>query len=364
MSVTKDPKRGTWTMYTRYVDWKGIVKEKRKRGFATKREALEYEREFLLKKSKDINMSFEKFVEIYFEDMKPRIKPSTYENKQYIVKDKILPYFKNKSLSEITATDIIQWQNTMLMFRDEEDKAYSPTYLRTVQNQMNAIMNHACKYYDLPKNPCKQTSKMGKAKAKEMLFWTKDEYLLFAEEMKEKTISFYAFEILYWCGIREGELLALTRGDFDLVNRKLRINKGLQVIKGEEIISTPKTEKSNRVIDLPEFLCEELEDYFGMLYKCDDDTRLFEISKSYLHHEMDRGCKASGVKRIRIHDLRHSHVSYLVELGFSTIEIADRLGHENISVTSMYSHLYPSKQKIMADKINADYCEGKKEEEE
>lgn len=137
----------------------------------------------------------------------------------------------------------------------------------------------------------------------------------------------------------------------------------MQVIKGEEVISTPKTDKSNRVIDMPQFLCDELEDYFGMIYKCDLDTRLFEISKSYLHHEMDRGCQASGVKRIRIHDLRHSHVSYLIELGFSTVEIAERLGHENISVTSTYSHLYPSKQKLMADKINADYCEGKKEDE-
>ena len=355
MSVTKDPVRGTWTMYTRYTDWQGNIKEKRKRGFATKREAIEYEREFLLNKAKDINMSFEKFVEIYFEDLKPRLKVSTYENKWYIVRDKILPYFKNKSLAEITASDVIQWQNELLSFRDEEDKPYAPTYLRSVQNQLSAILNHAVKYYELPKNPCKQTTKMGKAKAKEMLFWTKDEYLLFSEQMKAKPVSYYAFEILYWCGIREGELLALTREDIDIAKRKLKINKGLQVIKGQEVISSPKTEKSNRVIDLPEFLCRELEDYFGMIYKCQPDTRLFEVSKSYLHHEMDRGCKAAGVKRIRIHDLRHSHVSYLIELGFSTVEIAERLGHENISVTSTYSHLYPSKQKTMADKINAEH---------
>ncbi|MCF0130765.1 MAG: site-specific integrase [Pseudobutyrivibrio sp.] len=364
MSVTKDSKRGTWTMYTRYTDWQGVVREKRKRGFATKREALEYEREFLLKKAKDINMSFEKFVEIYMDDLRPRLKPSTYENKQYIIRDKILPYFRCKSLAEITPTDVIQWQNELLSFRDSEGKPYSPTYLRSVQNQLSAIMNHACKYYDLPKNPCKQLSKMGKAKAKEMLFWTKDEYLAFAEVMKEKPVSFYAFEILYWCGIREGELLALTRGDIDLAGRRLSVNKAFQVIRGCEVISTPKTDKSNRVIDMPEFLCDELEDYFGMLYKCDADTRLFEISKSYLHHEMDRGCKGAGVKRIRIHDLRHSHVAYLIELGFSTVEIAERLGHENISVTSTYSHLYPSKQKSMAEKINAERIKDMKSEDE
>ena len=355
MSVTKDPIRGTWTMYTRYTDWQGIVREKRKRGFVTKHEALEYEREFLLKKSKDINMSFDKFVEIYLDDMKPRIKSSTYENKMYIIRDKILPYFKNKCLSEITPTDIIQWQNEHLLFRDSEGKPYSATYLRTVQNQLSAIFNHAYKYYDLPKNPCRQLNKMGRAKANEMLFWTKDEYKLFSESMKEKPVSYYAFELLYFCGIREGELLALTRKDIDLVNRKLTINKNYQVIKGKGVITTPKTEKSNRLIDLPKFLCDELEDYFGMIYKCDPETRLFEISKSYLHHEMDRGCWESGVKRIRIHDLRHSHVAYLIELGFSTIEIAERLGHENISVTETYSHLYPSKQRCMAERINDDY---------
>ena len=143
---------------------------------------------------------------------------------------------------------------------------------------------------------------MGKAKAKEMMFWTKEEYMKFAVAMKEKPVSYYAFELLYWCGIRVGELLALTKEDIDINNRQLHINKAYQVIKGEEIISTPKTEKSNRIIDMPKFLCDELEDYFGMLYKCDSDTRLFEISKSYLHHEMDRGCKKTGVKRIRIHD--------------------------------------------------------------
>ena len=69
---------------------------------------------------------------------------------------------------------------------------------------------------------------------------------------------------------------------------------------------------------------------------------------------MKRGCKESGVKKIRIHDLRHSHVAYLIELGFSPVEIAERLGHESISVTFTYSHLYPSKQKSLADKLNAD----------
>lgn len=354
MSVTKDKKRGTWMVYIRYKDWKGEKQIHTKRGFPTKREALEYEREFLLKKSKDVTMGFSKFVEIYMEDIKPRIKLNTYLTKKHTIETKILPYFKKKSLSEISVTDVIQWQNELLGMRDEHDRPYSQTYLRTVQNQLNAIFNHAERYYDLSVNPAKKAGKMGKAKSKEMLFWTKDEYLKFAEVMKEKPVSYYAFEILYWTGIREGELLALEKGDFNIPGRKLSISKSFQHLQGEDYITSPKTEKSNRTIELPEFLCQEMEDYFGMLYGCDEHTRLFTFSKSYLHHEMDRGAKQAGVKRIRIHDIRHSHVAHLIELGFSPVAIAERMGHESISVTFNYSHLYPSRQKMLAEKLNGE----------
>lgn len=152
----------------------------------------EYERQFLVKKSKDLNMPFPDFVDIYMSDIKPRIKYNTYRSKEYIIRDKILPYFKNFSVSSITAPDIVQWQNELLQFRDSEGKSYTATYLRTIQNQLNAIMNHASKYYSLKENPVQKISKMGRAKAKEMSFWTEDEYLAFSEVMKSKPISYYA----------------------------------------------------------------------------------------------------------------------------------------------------------------------------
>ena len=192
---------------------------------------------------------------------------------------------------------------------------------------------------------------MGKAKNREMLFWTQEEYKKFAEVMMDKPVSFYAFEMLYWCGIRLGELLALTTADFDFKNRKLRINKSYQRLKGQDVITEPKTKKSNRTIEMPDFLCEEMQEYFSMLYDQKPDERIFPISKSYLHHEMDRGVKATGLKRIRIHDLRHSHVSLLIELGFSAVAIADRVGHESIEITYRYAHLVPSKQAEMANRL-------------
>ena len=198
---------------------------------------------------------------------------------------------------------------------------------------------------------------MGSEQPKEMLFWTKEEYLKFIDAMMDKPMLYYAFEILYWCGIREGELLALTPADFDFEKKTLRINKSYQRLQGKDVITTPKTKKSNRVIKMPQFLCEEMQDYLGMLYGLKKKDRIFTVTKSYLHHEMDRGSKAAGVKRIRIHDLRHSHISLLIDRGFSAVAIADRVGHESIEITYRYAHLFPSKQSEMAKKLDFERSE-------
>ena len=167
---------------------------------------------------------------------------------------------------------------------------------------------------------------MGSEEHKEMLFWTKEEYKKFSFEMMDKPVSFYAFEMLYWCGIREGELLALTAADFDFEKETVRINKSYQRLHGEDVITTPKTKKSNRMIKIPKFLCEEMQEYLNLLYELKKKDRIFTVTKSYLHHEMDRGAEAAGVKRIRIYDLRHSHISLLIDMGFSAVAIADRVG--------------------------------------
>ena len=151
----------------------------------------------------------------------------------------------------------------------------------------------------------------------------------------------------------KAELLALTIKDFDPVNKTLTINKSYQRIKGRDVITDPKTPKSNRVITLPEFMVHDLNEYIGMLYGIMENDRLFHTTKSYLEHEMIRGCELSGVKKIRLHDLRHSHASLLIsELGLQPNLVADRLGHEKITTTlQTYSHLYPDKNRELADKL-------------
>ena len=198
-------------------------------------------------------------------------------------------------------------QNTIRGLTDAKGKPYSPTYLKTVHNQLSALFNHAVRYYGLQVNPAAKAGNMGVEERREMLFWTKDEYLKFADAMMDKPLSYYAFEMLYWCGIREGELLALTPTDFDFEAGTVSISKSYQRLKGKDVITTPKTKKS---------------------------------------------AKAAGVKRIRIHDLRHSHISLLIDMGFTALAIADRVGHESIDITYRYAHLFPTRQTEMADKLD------------
>ncbi len=352
MPAYMNGKTGAWYVQCYYSDIDGNRKHKVKRGFATKGEALAWETEFLACADGSMSMPFEAFVKRYSEDVRPRLKLNTWLTKEHIIRTKIVPFFGPKRMCDISPKDVVDWQNKMVGSYDDEGKPYSGTYLRTINNQLSAIFNHAVKYYNLRENPCKKAGSMGKKKNREMMFWTKEQYLKFAEVMMDKPLSFYAFEMLYWCGIREGELLALTPADFDFEKRTVSINKSYQRLNGEDLITTPKTEKSNRVITMPQFLAEEIQDYIKMLYGIGPDDRMFTVTKSYLHREMDRGAKEAGVPRIRIHDIRHSAVSLLIDMGFSATAIADRVGHESIDITYNYAHLFPSKQAEMADKLN------------
>ena len=352
MAIYKEDKTNTWRVIYRYTDWTGERKQSQKRGFKTKREAQIWEREQLNKATADLDMTFDSFVEQYTADMQTRIKENTWATKEHIIRTKIIPYFGKQKMSSITAQQIITWQNELMNYKDENGKSLSPVYLKTINNQLSAIFNHAVKYYNLRENPCKKAGSMGKKKNREMLFWTKEEYLKFAEVMMDKPLSFYAFEMLYWCGIREGELLALTPADFDFEKCTVSITKSYQRLNGQDLITTPKTEKSNRVIKMPQFLADEMQDYLRQLYGIEPNDRMFTVTKSYLHREMNRGAKEAGVKRIRIHDIRHSAVSLLIDMGFSATAISDRVGHESIDITYNYAHLFPSKQTEMAEKLN------------
>ncbi len=347
MTVTKNNK-GLWDIQFYYKDYRGVNIKKHKRNFKTKKEALEWADKFIRQQSHNLNMTFQAFWELYRDDMAQRLRENTIRTKDYIVELKVLPYFGSKQIAEITAADIRCWQNSLMK------QGYLPTYLKTINNQLSAIFNYAVRYYDLPKNPCAQAGSMGKGKAEEMLFWTQEEFETFVEFIKDKPVSYYAFLTLYWTGIRLGELLALSLSDFNAEEKTLSITKSYQRINGRDVITEPKTAKGKRVITLPDFLVTELEEYTSRLYGIMANDRLFSITKSYLEKEMARGVELSGVKKIRLHDLRHSHASLLIsKLGAQPNLVAERLGHEKIQTTlSTYSHLYPNQSRSLADQLN------------
>lgn len=237
MAAFKDRKNGSWYVQFRYTDWRGERQQKLKRGFTTKKEAQAWEREFLMQKQADVNMSFESFVALYEKDVKSKLKLNTWLSKEHIIRTKILPYFKKRKLSEITARDVIDWQNEIRQHTKSDGEPYSPDYLKNVHTQLSCIFNHAIKYYGLQINPA---------------------------------------------------------------------------------------------------------------------SRLFPLTKHTLKRGMEFGCKASGVKVIRIHDLRHSHVSLLINMGYSAVAIGNRVGHESVEITYRYAHLFPTVQKEMADKLNVE----------
>ena len=204
MAVIKNKKTNTYEVRTYYKDWTGVRKQKTKRGFKRKCDAQDWERAFKLKENRSLDMTFGDFVDIYLNDIKPRIKYNTWLTKKHIVDKKILPYFADRKLQEIKTADIRQWQNMIMNHRDANGKGYSQVYLKTIHNQMSAILNHAVNFYDLKSNVARKAGSMGKEKSKEMLFWTKEEYTQFIEAVADKPISFYAFEIFYWCGLRMG----------------------------------------------------------------------------------------------------------------------------------------------------------------
>lgn len=158
-----------------------------------------------MKEAADLDMTFEEFVQTYTRDMKPKLKHNTWLTKEHILRTKLLPYFKDKKMRDIRPKDIIQWQNEQISYRDEKGKPYAPTYLKTLQSELSALFNHAVRFYELKSNPVVKAGPLGKGKAEEMLFWTKEEYLKFIETVKDKPYSYHAFQILYWCGLRVGD---------------------------------------------------------------------------------------------------------------------------------------------------------------
>lgn len=353
MPAVKD-KNGTWISRFYSLNYLGEKKQHFKRGFKTKKEALEYERETLAKANFNTSMSFGVLYELYLDDISNRLREHTIIGKKYLIETKILPFFRNMKLESVTPIVIRKWQNELLnTLNPKTNKPYTQTYIKTINNQLVAIFNYARKYHSLKENPCHLAGTIGKKNAEEMEIWTCEEFDKFINELKNKPISYMGFTLLFWSGMRIGELLALTVKDIDFDKNKIKINKSYQRLKGKDIITAPKTPKNKRDIDIPSDIMLLLKEYLNKLYKYTANTRLFNCTKHQFEHDIDTYSKKAGVKKIRVHDLRHSHASYLINHNVNILAISNRLGHEKIETTlNIYSHLYKESQNYMIDILN------------
>ncbi|WP_293807724.1 Arm DNA-binding domain-containing protein [uncultured Phascolarctobacterium sp.] len=255
-----------------YKNWQGERKQEFKRGFNRQKDAKAYEITFLAKLATNPTVPFEILAEKYLENCKNKaLKITTLSNKDYLIRKHILPIFKDKAIGDIDTYMIAEWQRGLY----ESSEVYAPTYIHNINNLLKYIFDYAVKIYKLPSNPVRICGSIGKARNDHMDYWTPDEFSLFTTALQdtkrnrsaqikrktdEHTLS-VAFTILFYCGLRVGELLALTHNDIDLESSRLSITKTYKRFKGTDLILQPKTKASVRNIKMPAIVHKMLSEY-------------------------------------------------------------------------------------------------------
>ena len=300
------------------------------------------------------NISFEQLIDAFLEEKRVPVRTSTFIGYDLITKRFIRPCFQTKRINEITSADIRAWQNGMLKLD------YSQLYLHRVDSVMSAVFKYGVRFFGLKNNPCDHVGTIGESVSRSVNFWTIEEFTRFLPAVTGKR-NRLMFNLLYWTGLRLGELLALTPEDIDLEKGIIRVTKTYRRYHGQDIISPPKTKKSRRVVYINSSLADEIRDYIRTEYNGMNPEirtnpacgrRLFPVGVDSFRDALTRAARKAGVKRIKIHDLRHSHASLLINMNVTPLLVSERLGHVKVETTlNTYSHLYPDEQKKIADSL-------------
>lgn len=356
----------TWYAMFYAKDYKGVNKKYKKTGFKKKKEAQEYEYEFKKKIAKSLNMSFQSLYELYFEDYSKRHKPTAVNTVQTFFKLHILPFFGDVEVNKITSYMIREWQNEMLDKENENGKLFSENSKANIYAALKSMFNWATRYQGLNENPCKNMGAFGSKKNRtEMKIWSVDDFNKFIEilelENKEKNEKYsdfiIVFKILFWTGLRIGEVLALTEEDIDLYNKFIDVNKTVSYVNKKYHTTTPKTIGSIRKVTLPENLIYDLKLYFSSdkfsKNKNIKHLGVFNLKSSQLRYVLEKYSLQTNLPKIRLHDFRHSHASYLLFIKADITAISKRLGHDNLQTTiNTYSHLYKDANEQLMKKLN------------
>lgn len=347
MPIYQDKKLKTWYVKFRYRDWQGKPHYTTKRGFKTKRDALKYEFEFKNNSHERIDIKLSELVERYLADKKLRIKISYHKIIEYTLKKHFLEFIGNLRINELSPTLMKEWQSNLI----------SKTHLKRntlirIQTTVSSLLNYAVKYYGLKENPLRIVGSINtKKESRRINFWTYEEFEQFISAVKNDKHKI-CFKILFFGGLRVGELLALNRKDFNFKENKISITKSKIQSTGE--ISTPKTPESEREVDMPVEIMKEVKKYIRNLKVVPvAPSPIFNTSHSALWLSLKTCAEKAGVKKIRVHDLRHSHASHLIHLGVPITTISRRLGHKSPKITlDVYSHMYAESGKQTAELLS------------
>jgi integrase len=279
-----------------------------------------------------------------------------------------LPFFSEYKINNIEPIDIIRWHNDREQYISKNGKKLSTAYLKKMHGQLSAIFNFAIKFYNLKRNPAsiagnfvEETEEIKEDVIQQEQWWDVNQYQVFAEAAMDNDFYYHLFETLYWNGLRIGEALALRKKDFDFANKRLYVrgnSSGRKCARNEEgklifskSITSPKNGKS-RCIQMFDSYAEEMEDFISRLYNLQDNDIIFNVAKRTVQNHWKSIWKKTNLPYMNLHGTRHSHVSLLFSLGFNVVQIAQRLGHQETSITYMYAGILKSDEKEMMMKLD------------
>lgn len=357
---TKKVKKTTYKCEGSYVDIDGVPHRYHKRGFSTSEEAKEWERSFLLETKSIIptSLTFNDLYIKYMQSKKDIIKERTYDDLQNTFKAYIIPFWGNIKLNEIRVDHIEKFQQHILEMKTLKGKPYSNAMIITIQTRLKSCFNYAFQngYISNQKIISFKRVRRSDESIKEMRFWHPEEYNKFITIVDDK-VYIALFNVLYWCGLRIGEALALRWSDINIHEKTITVSK--TYTKHKRQTTTPKTKNSYRSVIMPDRCFTSIYALYEAHSKTigfNEERYVFGFNKplddNSIRIKKDNWIKQAGVQRIRIHDFRHSHVSLLISLGFSPFDIAKRLGHTVEMVNEVYGHWFKDAQQKMVDKLN------------
>lgn len=348
--IYKEKNRNTYFVKKNYVDSLGKSQILFKRGFNSIKEAEMYLTDFMANHKNDCTKPLAAVIKDYLEycEKEKDLRPSTLKTRTCIINTYILPYFADMPINKINQRDIIAWHQQIK--RDHPDLA--ETYKYEISKTLIFIFKYSVNILNLKDNVAEKCGCIGHARVKRDIYWTLDEYNTFIDALRDEQLAasnhirrkvdtstlIAAFDVLFYAGLRIGELMGLTLDSFDLDKKTLTVSKQFQFGKMTE----PKTKESYRTLPLSNIVYDDLRKLVDRLVDNNPNQRLFaSINPSNIRRALDSGAKLAGVKRIRLHDLRHSCSALLFSRGGTALEAQKYLGHNKIATTQdYYGHVY------------------------